>query len=263
MKQQYLKDIFKWAGGILAGMLVLLLIALAGMLLFLNTEYGQQKVSEVIERYTRQTPYNVSIEGFGGTFPWRMEFGRVVVSDADGVWMILEDIRVTLAVADLVRMIYHFPTVQADRIHWHRIPQFAEAAEVAPVRSELFCVPALPTVIFGELVINRLSIEEKVFGTARELKVEAGLDTRRKVFVALRPIKKPQDADEGIVLNIEHDFNTEWLSVQVDVKEAPGGMVGTLMGMPDVGSIRMFGWFWNLSLSSFSQWSTLYRPGEV
>lgn len=240
MKQQYIKNIFKWAGGILAGILVLILLVFAGMLLFLQTEYGQQKAGALIEAFTRQTPYHVNIEGFGGTPPWRMEFGRVVVSDAEGAWMILEDIRVTWALSYMVRMIYHLPSVHAERIHWHRIPQFEEAAETAPMGTESFSIPALPTLIVGELVISRLSIEENVFGSAQELKVEAGLDTRRKVFTALHPLKEPENSDDGIILEIEHDFDTEWLSVQVGVKEAPGGMVGTLMGLPDAGSIRMF-----------------------
>jgi translocation and assembly module TamB len=237
MDKQALKRVGKWAASILVGVALVLLLALGGALLLLQTQYGRDRVAGLVADLTRTTPYQVRIVGLGGAPPWRMDLERVELADDHGVWMALEDVRVRWAVLDMLRRVYHFPLIQADRIDWQRLPHREEPPEEPIREEEPFAIPELPSVRVGELQVRTLQISEEVFGRAQVLTVHGRLDTEGEVWTGLLAMEEPGGLGDGILLDVEHDPEADRLSVRLRVQEEPGGIVGGLLGLTENGPI--------------------------
>jgi translocation and assembly module TamB len=239
MEKETVKRIGKWIGVILGGVVLLLLLAVGSVLLLLQTQFGRDRVSALVVDLTRDTPYQVSLEGLGGALPWRLEVDQVSLSDAQGIWLVLEGVRVRWAVMDALRQVYHFPSLRAERVHLQRLPEGDDHPDEARKRDveEPFSIPELPAVRVGELLVHRLIIAEEVFGRGQVLTVEGMLDTEGDVSRALLTIEEPNGVGDGIMIDVRHDPGIDRLSVQLRVSEEPGGIVAGLLGLDDSGPV--------------------------
>jgi autotransporter translocation and assembly factor TamB len=237
MEVETIKHMGKWAGAILGGAVLLLLLGVGAILLFLQTQYGRDRVTGLVEDFTQGTSYRVRIEGFGGAPPWRVELGRVEISDREGVWLTLEEVMVRWDVGDLFKRLYHFPLIQAERAHWQRLPRGEARDEQPRAEEEPLSIPDMPSVIVSELRLQLVSIDEEVFGRAQELSVDGRLDADGNLSRAQLTIEGTDGAGDNLVVKVEHNPETDRLFVRFRVREEPGGLVGGLLGLDDSGPI--------------------------
>jgi translocation and assembly module TamB len=229
------RRIAKWAGAFLAGMLLLVFLAVGAVVLLLQTDYGRNRVAGLIGDLTRGTPYQVEIRGFGGSPPRSMEFERVEISDERGVWLVLNSLHVRWDVLEALRGVYRFPLIRAEEAHWHRLPEGGEA-DKKPKNDEPFSIPELPSVIVNELSLQRVVIDREVFGRAQVLSAQGRLDSEGELTRAWLTVAGTEG--DSIEVRIEHDPRTDRLTVDATVSEEPGGIVGGLLGIEDEGPIR-------------------------
>jgi translocation and assembly module TamB len=238
MERQTVGRIIRWIGAVFGGLVILLLLATVGLLLILQTQYGRDRVTGLVAEGTRGTAYQVHIEGFTGAPPWRLEFERVALSDDQGVWIALEGVRVRWALTDALRRVYHLPFIRIEQAHWHRLPEGEPAPPPREAEEEPFAIPELPSVIIGEIRVDRLLIDEGVFGSAQVVAVEGELDTHGDPSVAMLTIHEHGREGDRIVIDIRHDADAELLSVDIHVNEDPGGIIGGLLGLSENGAIQ-------------------------
>jgi translocation and assembly module TamB len=123
----------------------------------LQTRAGKAFVAAAIAR-AASSPNSVwAIEGLGGFVPFDMSIRSITLSDPDGVWLTIKDVRLDLDPAALLRGELGLRLVSAAQVYKAR----SAAGPVQPL-VEYFRVPHLPIA----LVVARLEIDQLVLGPA-------------------------------------------------------------------------------------------------
>ncbi len=121
----------------------------------LQTQPGKALAAAAIARVASSPDSEWAIEGLGGTFPFDMTARRITVSDPDGVWLTLKDVRLDIDLAALFAGELHVPVLHAAEIYKAR-----PAAGPSLSLVEYLRVPHLPIA----LVLDRLEIDRLILG---------------------------------------------------------------------------------------------------
>ncbi|MES2710752.1 MAG: translocation/assembly module TamB domain-containing protein [Pseudomonadota bacterium] len=210
-----------------AGALILLL---ALVLIGVATPWGASQLARV----AMWAVPGLTLEGLGGPLPSRLTLARGTLADADGPWLLLEDVELDLNLAALLRGEAHLRQLRAGRVQLTRLPPSEPAP--APVPAEPFALPELPQLPLGirldQLSVARLELGEAVLGGTAALSVEgeARLEGRTG---AVRLAVTRLDAPGSVRLEAALDESA--VTARLDAAEPAGGVVAMLAGRPDAG----------------------------
>ncbi|MEO3473884.1 translocation/assembly module TamB domain-containing protein [Roseomonas sp. CAU 1739] len=218
------------AAFVLLGLPVLLLVAITGALAWANTEAGRTTIA----RLASDAVPGLTIERLGGHLPSSLGIGRLVMADADGPWLELEDARIALDLPALLGRQARITALSARRVTLHRLPPATEPAPPAAPDAPL--IPALPSlpvdVRLDRLAVERIELGAPVAGVAAMLAAEgealfaagrlsARLDVRRL------------DAPAEVKLTLDLAPGADRLAARLEAREPPGGLLATMLGLPD------------------------------
>ena len=147
----------RWFGGAL-GLLVVVLLAACGLA---QTRAGQVWLARAIAQAVSSPDFSVTIEGLGGTVPFRPRVDRIEIADRDGPYLALHDFGLDISAADLLAGRLHIRSLSFAEIDMARL---STAPSTTPF-TEYLKVPHLPIGVVLDLVsIGRLVLAPTVLG---------------------------------------------------------------------------------------------------
>jgi translocation and assembly module TamB len=210
--------------------LPLLLVALvAGALVWANGESGRTTIA----RLASENVPGLILEGLQGPLPGRIGVARLVMADGNGAWLEVEDAVIALDLWALLRREARIEAVAARRIALHRLPPPGEPTPPDPDAPLIPALPDLPVALrLDRLAADRIELGEAVAGVAAVLSAEgeavlaAG---RLSAQLAVRRLDAPAEA----TLALDLAPGADRLAARLDAQEPAGGLLPTLLGLPD------------------------------
>ncbi|MGI3186978.1 translocation/assembly module TamB domain-containing protein [Nioella aestuarii] len=218
-----------------------LIISLA--LLFALPLYAQEddrgRIVQLIEgALSDGAARQVRIEGFQGALSSTATLDLLTISDADGVWLTIEDAELTWTRSALLRGALEVDRLAAARIVLDRLPM-GEPAPTAP-EATAFQLPELPvSIALNDLAIDRIELGAPLLGfpVTATLAGSANLvggDGRAELML------DRLDGPEGrFALSAGFENETSHLDLSLTLAEAPGGIAVTLLGIPNDPSVNL------------------------
>lgn len=149
--------------------LILINVGVAGGVVWLRSESGQQWVQSQLNAMAEQSGYQIKFSHFSYSFPQGLSVSDIRISDEDGLIAEVDAITLTPKILPLAAR-HAGLSVSADTLVLHRLPDAEEEQpdENEPPGLHPFTLPDLYFNRFSldDLSINRLDIREAVFGRA-------------------------------------------------------------------------------------------------
>ncbi len=210
---------------------VLLVMVGVGALWWVNTEGGRRFVA----RQAGAIVPGLTVEGLTGPLPGRVGVARVVMADADGAWLEMNDAEVALDLSALLRRQARITTVAARRVALHRLPPGDGTPPPAPDPNAplLPALPSLPVAVhLDRIAVERIELGASVLGTAVVLAVDgsASLDAGA---LAARINAQRIDAPAEARIALDLAPGADRLAARIEASEAAGGLLATMLGLPD------------------------------
>lgn len=182
----------------------------------------------------------VNIEGFAGALSSEASFDRMTIADDQGIWLTLEDVKLNWSRLALLRGRLEVDNLSAAVLDLPRLPEVEETTEVPAAEATEFALPDLPvSVNIQQFEVSRIALGEPVLGAAAVLDVKASarLDDDG-AFVDLTANRVDNTAGTYVVQG-SFARETSEISVQMELDEAAGGLVGRVMNLPGQPSIDL------------------------
>lgn len=209
--------------GIGAGILVVLLgIVLLGGRAYLLTGPGRDLVTTFangtkIGRYGR-----INVEGLTGDLFDDFTIARVTVTDAEGVWLEVRDLRVDWSYLPLLGRRFHADEITADRIHVLRQPVLEVSTDPPG---------AMPLDVDIDRFAAEIELHEDFSQTYGHWRLEGEAEVLRKGTTTARVDAASLDR-EGDFLNLEAVLgdSLEEMELKLEAREARGGPLAGMLG---------------------------------
>ena len=221
----------------LAGAAALVLI-LAGSLFFLfYTDPGRRLTTRLIANALSVEGLTVRLEELGPGFPRHLRLARFTISDRRGAWLSGSGVRISWQPSALLRRRLVVTDLSLEKLVFHR-PWQPEEKKAEPKGLPERRFPLKIEV--QRLKVTRLTVETPVLGLkeAKDFSVEgrvqiAGATTRTVLSVAGLD-------GSGDRLHVQGQWDAEKTSLALDatLEEAPGGLLGRLLHLPEQTAIR-------------------------
>lgn len=224
-------------GGMLLRVLTVIVVVLAGGLLFLTrTDTGRATLVGIVESVANSPDLTLAIGRLEGAVPFDMTVRDVRVGDAQGVWLDVDRARLAWRPLSLFGGVLDIEVVEADKVNVVRAPVSAPKTEPEEASSG----GGLPQLPFGitleRLAVGEVALGEALFGQAASLSVAGAaqlVDYRQGLNVDLTVDRI--DGQEGrIVSRFGFAPEGDILTLDVTAQEPAGGIVSRLAGVEDL-----------------------------
>lgn len=188
-----------------------------------------------LERLLSSDDRDVTIRGFQGALSSRATLETMTISDADGVWLTLENAALDWNRSALLRGRLEVEELSAERLSVQRPPLPAEPQMNLPTpEAQPFSLPDLPvSVNIGQLAIDRVELGEPLFGESAVVSLEGQVQLADGDGSADIQVDRIDGEDGSLSLDAGFQSSDSVLNVDLAVQEGPGGILATLMNIPD------------------------------
>lgn len=189
-------------------------------------------LEQVIERATGG---RVVLRGLSGSFPDTLRLERLEVHDADGAWLVAEDVALDWSPTRLLRRQAALEGLTAARVQVPRLPRSDPASAPDADTSGGFSLPV--DVAVQRLHVDRLELGAPVLGAAAALAAEGRVELDRSLAgqgeVRLRRLDRP-----GGEYGLRGRLDAQSIQAVLDVDEPAGGLIAQVAGLPEIGPLR-------------------------
>jgi len=187
-----------------------------------------------LERQLESRIPGLHIEGLEGVFRAAPIARRITLSDAQGVWLSLEQAKLNIGLTALLRGEVRLAELEAVRMQVLRLPESQpDTAQPSqqPSQGGLPQLPQLPVDIsIDHLGVQRLELEPAVAGQAAAFSLSGQAALRSGSLQAKLDLQR-LDADGRAQADIALNPAAGQLSAQLSLHEAAGGLVPVLLGL--------------------------------
>lgn len=181
----------------------------------------------------------VTIVGFEGALSSAASIKSLTVSDADGIWLTLEDVVLDWNRSALLRGQIDVSELSAARIIVARAP-IGDATALPTAEAKPFSLPELPVGI----TLDALNIEEIILGETflgEELRVSLMGSAALSGGEGVANIVATRLGDKTGIFEIDGAFTNadRALSLKLGLEEGPGGVAATLLDLPGRPSTKL------------------------
>ncbi|WP_043838961.1 translocation/assembly module TamB domain-containing protein [Muricoccus aerilatus] len=216
---------------ILGVLLILPVLLLAVVWGGLNVKPGQDALARLAMHYVP----GLVIEDLHGGLPASPRVGRLVLSDAQGPYLVVEDVALDLDLLRLASREFRVRNISAGRVVFSRLPVPDAPAPQRPAAQPGPLLPQLPSLPVGvtveRIALPRIELGEAVAGIPATLSLEGnGRLGAEGAFLAAkgRRLDAPGALDLDLALAPGDRVRTN-----IAYDEAAGGLVASLLGKPD------------------------------
>ena len=219
-----------WVLGLL---LLLPVVAVAAVVLALNIGPGRVAAEKLINRVTGGT---VVLEGLSGRFPDALRLHHLEVRDAQGAWLLADDVALDWSPTRLLRRTAQVERLEAARVQVPRLPA-ASTANPAPKTesSQPFSLPV--RVVAQRIHIARAEIGAGVLGAAAVLSADGAAEGASlqdaNANLALHRLDAPGDYKATVRLDPARIAGT------LDAAEPDGGLIAHVATLPGLGPLSI------------------------
>jgi len=222
-------------------LVVLPLVALAGLFLALQTQTGRDALVAVAERAaTDHAGLELSIGTLEGPLPQRLELRQVTLADGEGRLLAFDRLVLRWRPLALLQRRIEIVALEADRVELDRLP--AGDGEATPSEGPLrIALPELPL----SLVLERLAVEELMLGPAlagvpARLGIEGRSRVERDGALDAQLLVERRDGEAGrldVVLALA--AGGERLTARIEGSEPAGGLAARMLDLPGHPAVRV------------------------
>ncbi len=225
--------------GLLASILALML---ASGFLFLQTGSGREWLRARLSSLLTSKPHQiVELGAISGILPWDIRLESLEVGDALGTWLSVEGLALRWSPGRLLLGVVRIQEIRAASIEVRRFPRSREDKPPGE--------PRLPTVSFKAppltiqiLSFPRLAFGRDALGQAVEMEAAGFLapsdpSKARTLALQVRRVDQGPSLETHLVGHFDED--AESLALDLDVMEAPDGLVAHLLGLKDAGDLDL------------------------
>jgi len=177
---------------------------------------------------------DVRISGFRGALSSQATIERLTIADAEGVWLVAEDLRLDWNRRALLRRQVDVNALTAGRIAILRAPEAGETPRDVPSREATpFTLPVLPvSVEIDQLAVERIEIADHFIGEPVALSLNGEVSLQGgEGFADI--VAQRLDETQGLFrLAGEFSNDTRVLALDLRLEEGPGGIVATRLDIP-------------------------------
>ena len=221
--------------------LFLVVVALSALPQFLRAQEDDGGfLTRTIEDLLSGAGREVNIVGFAGALSSEASFDRMTIADDDGIWLTLEDVRLSWSRLALLRGRLEVERLSAASLELPRLPEAEEATEIPAAEATEFALPDLPVSVNIELFeVQRIALGAPVLGAAAELGVTANarLDDEG-AFIDLEA-NRVDNAQGTYLVKGSFARATSEIAVQMELDETAGGIAGRMMNLPGQPSLDL------------------------
>jgi len=220
----------------LAGTAALLLVLVGGLLFLFYSDPGRRTLSRLISKALSMEGLTVRLEELGPGFPRRLRLARFTVADDQGTMLSGSGVRISWQPWALLQKRLVVSDLFLDKLVVHRAwrPEGKKAqTEKPPGRFPL-------RVSVRHLEVNRLTVERPVLGLTEDKAFSisgAAQMAGATMSTALKVAALDGSADR---LNVQGQWDADktWMAVDAVLEEAPGGLLGRLLNLPEQTALR-------------------------
>ena len=227
-----MRTLLRIVGWVLGVLILVPVFAVLAAILLLNIDPGRR----LVERLAGQlTGGQVEIAGLSGRFPDALRLAHAEVHDAQGPWIILDNVALDWSPLALLHREARVDLLTAERVQVPRLPVSQPATKPQPASSQPFSLPVHVTV--ASLHIARAEIGAPVAGVAAVL----ALDGRAH-------LASLQDGDADVTIDrldsagsyeVHGKIDPAHLAARLAVNEPPHGLIASIAKLPDIGAITL------------------------
>ncbi|MEM9901886.1 MAG: translocation/assembly module TamB domain-containing protein [Pseudomonadota bacterium] len=226
----------KWAGFALAAALVLTPVSA-------QEDDAPGFIARQIENALSGPGREVRVRGFEGALSRRATMALMTFADEDGIWLTLENAVLDWNRAALLRGRLSVNELSADRIAIVRQPLPAPddgPPEPPSPEASGFSLPELPVAVnVAALSVGLLELGEPILGEEALFRLSGDVrlqDGEADLSLNLARMEAPENR---ISLDLAFADTTRVLALDLTVREGPGGLVSTLVGIPGSPSLAL------------------------
>jgi translocation and assembly module TamB len=222
------RRIGKWLAVALAGVLALLLVVFAAI----QTPPGKAMLASLASSLASSEGMRVEISGIGGFIPSDMSVENVRISDPDGPFAEVADIRLAWSPLALVTGTLDITDAGAARVALMRKPELPPAPEATPEAPQSSSGGFMLPVRIGRFALDEIDIAEPVLGHEAVLSLNASaellaLDRGLSADFDLQR----RDSPGSVKGTLHYAPETSRLDGDVTAEEPAGGLVARAAGM--------------------------------
>ncbi|MEJ6389893.1 translocation/assembly module TamB domain-containing protein [Gymnodinialimonas ulvae] len=213
--------------------LCIALLILVPTSLFAQDDDRSRLVRFLEEQLSDGAARQISIDGFRGVLSSEAQLDRLTISDADGVWLTLENATLNWSRSALLTGALEVDALTADRLEILRPPLPDDSVELADAEATPFALPDLPVSIeLGQLAIAEVVLGEAILGQPATLAVEGSaqlIGGAGSTDIALSRLDGPGGS---FTLSAAYDNANRDLALALQLSEPANGLAADLLGLP-------------------------------
>ncbi len=219
-----------WVLGVLIALPV---VAIGLAFLLLNVDPGRRLAERLAGQLTGGL---VQVSGLAGRFPDALRLAHAEVRDADGAWLLIDDLALDWSPARLLSREAQVDALSAARIQLPRLPRSQQAAAPQSSGSKPFTLPVRVSV--ERLHVDRVEIGAPVAGVAAAASLDGSAHLASlqdgDADLAIARLDSP-----GGAYALHGRIDPASLSAKLDVNEPPNGLIAALAKLPALGVIGL------------------------
>ncbi|ASM71052.1 MULTISPECIES: translocation/assembly module TamB domain-containing protein [Roseobacteraceae] len=183
----------------------------------------------------------VRIIGFQGALSSRATIEELTIADDEGVWLTLRDVALDWSRAALLTGRLEVVELSVAEVILPRKPITPDTIDVpAPEASGSFSIPDLPVSVNIERIsAARVEIGAPVFGEAAVISLNGSAQLAGGEGTASVEVNRIDGTEGNVTLAATYANATDVLDLELTVSEDSGGILSTLMSLPDTPSIDL------------------------
>jgi len=216
----------------------LLALILPGLATAQDDDRG--RIVAFLENQLSDGARTVTIRGFRGALSSTAQMDLLTIADGQGVWLTLENARLTWSRTALLRGALQIDALTADRLDIARAPDTSPGPDLPDAEARPFALPDLPVSIsIDQASIGRVSLGAGLVGTAVDLSVDGSAQLAGGDGTANLDIRR-LDGPRG-VFDLDASFGniSRQLTLSLLVEEEADGLLSTLLGLPGAPALRL------------------------
>ncbi|WP_420005373.1 translocation/assembly module TamB domain-containing protein [Arenibacterium sp. LLYu02] len=176
----------------------------------------------------------ISVQGLEGAFSSQAKIARLTVSDEDGIWLTVEGAELDWNRLALVRGRFSVNHLTAERIIIDRAPKALPTDPELPTpEATPFSLPELPVALeIGEISAKEINLGAALLGQEARISVEGALTLAEGALDTKLSVARLDRPGDGLALSASYANTSEQLALDLQVSEAPGGLLAAAMDLP-------------------------------
>ena len=206
--------------------LALVAVSAGAFYAFLQSGPGRDLARSLIESAASSDNLKIAIEGLKGTLPGAPRATKVTISDAQGPWLVVHDVRLQWSPFALIGGSVVAEEITADRVDWLRLPKDGKESSDSD--------GGIPSLAIDKLAIATAVIAPEVAGQGGTFSIEGSADTRNiaeRAKLALT-IVELNGGGARVGIGAHYDPAKKIFDLDAAIDDRAGGTVATMLALP-------------------------------